>query len=144
MAVCQLDSSWYSQEVNSFCGFKTSKILVDSKPLKRSREQFQKSITKEENVSPIALPPPKKQKIKEKSSPVVMGSPVNVRFGCVGDGPYLIKANVILTESFGILVCIKEEHPNLSDVKNYSKYWTRWKGEESNGIAIVDAIHQAL
>lgn len=82
---------------------------------------------------------------------LTIGKQVTVRFGnfdsessISGSLPILAPGRVMLTERFGVMVMVLEQHEELPSVQIMSKYWASWKGEMYNlTIPLLDVIHSA-
>merc|ERR1712137_835545 len=120
-----------------------------SRRLKRTRTQFEDDkgssddmITEKKNDKEHKT---KKQKLNQPITPIAVGKTVQIRFGSC-DTDIMLLASVILTESFGTLVLIKERKSSLPGIPIYSKYWARWRGEvniNDKTTPVLDAIHSA-
>ena len=87
----------------------------------------------------LDIPGRKKQKTVASRATLSVGQMVHARF----ESNRIVRACVVIIESFGVLLSINEEQPDL-DVRVFSKHWSRWRGEVSeDDVPVVDVVHQA-
>ena len=88
--------------------------------------------------------------VQPSNKDMTIGKSIKLRFGVseqndkmYSDFDICLSACVIVSESFGVLVMVKEDHPKLPNVRKMGRFWASWKGTLVDNVPLLDVIHAA-